>query len=526
MHSQLNPTKEQQQLFVLNMLANVNSGLVTSGKTPNDVQLLVDCTNNIELLLKDPAIKAIVGEWELVWGPYISYSQMNISPQKAKEHAEFVTNLKKELGNNSEESHALEQSEENDFSSLGLEFLTGLSTLTSSHNLETSNSFIDKGSNHLVTDNLMYAIQCKKQPDGVQGPNYFIGIAGTNSVSPFGWFKEDFDVKNMKTWTTALDTFGISLPNGGEISTASWQGLQQLWNMGQANPHITKEEKARGRGYGTPSRAEQKTLWGFIQSLHNETIAVSGHSLGGALAPVLATALANLSTNEQLNNQFKVLSTAGPTAGNASFVKHVNDSVDDYQVIYNKIDVVPQAWIKDDLVNAHNFYPSNFSFDEDKFPLSTSNLIVKNVLLWASKRPKHQNQFARKFSETIPQIKTWDEGKLPIVPNSSLANTLTDAVGKLRLGLTFNALNSLKKINNNKYPSKQELNEFAAYLLYLGLQHVLAYSGKNGFAVENAMNTMNTFLKKYKESHGLPQGKVAKLTLFEVLVPLIKTIAK
>jgi hypothetical protein len=104
----------------------------------------------------------------------------------------------------------------------------------------------------------MYAIECIKHPDDVkQGPDYFIGIAGTNSVSPFGWFKEDFDVATMKKWKTSLSAFSIEMPEaGGSISKASWQGLQQLWNMGQVEAKLTEADEAVGRGYGMNAQAE------------------------------------------------------------------------------------------------------------------------------------------------------------------------------------------------------------------------------------------------------------------------------
>lgn len=527
MASKLNPTAEERQLFMLNMLANVNSGLIVKGK--KNANVLVECTNNINALLENEKVQAVVGKWKLAWGPFISYSQMELSHNAQAEHAKFLADLRQELEKNPDEANYLEQADEAGiFSSFELGHLASLGSILNDNELDSNESLSESGSDFLVTDNTMYAIRCIEQPKDVKnGPDYFIGIAGTNSVSPFGWFKEDFDVETMQEWENLLQDFDIKLPtDSGKISTASWQGLQQLWNMGQSpeHTHIPEEEQKRGRTYVGNKAATQKPLWDFIKGLTgSQKIAVSGHSLGGALAPVLGTVLADLITDTGLEHRVEVLATAGPTPGNADFMNHLYDKLAAYKAIYNEIDVVPQAWIEEDLTNAAGFYPKEFSFGD--FRLSSNNNIVKQFLKWAAKRPNEK--FARTTSQHSFAIKTWNEGALDL--DKDTQKLLTSAMKNLATYLLWYANKNLTKINGG-YISINTRREFCSYLIYLGLQHVLAYTGANGFHTKEAMDEMSNELKVFRKNNKNNivhnQKEAAKLVLNHVLKPLIAEVAK
>ena len=195
--AKLNYNPEEKQLFMLNMLANVNSGIITRRTSEKGKKALGQCAKSIQALLKKPAIKAVVGDWELAWGPYISYSQMSLS---ANDYAEIKAALENE---NTAPNHS-ESFDDTDLNHLELNLFASLGAIPTPNTVDFSEEQLNSGSSHLVTDNTMYAIRRVNKTANDSGPDYFIGIAGTNSVSPFGWFKEDFDVATMKAWSLSL----------------------------------------------------------------------------------------------------------------------------------------------------------------------------------------------------------------------------------------------------------------------------------------------------------------------------------
>ncbi|BDS10384.1 lipase family protein [Aureispira anguillae] len=537
MSTKLKYSPEERQLYLLNMFANVNSGYIPIGlSAKKNMDRLINCTNSIQKILENDEIKKTVGTWELVWGPFISCSKMDVSQKDHLAFAKSLAAIKAERNNlesntNVEGEQNFKLEDELGFgSTLGFGGLMGnvgnlLNEAAPSEELGEENR---RRGLYQVTDNTMYVIKCVKQPDDVKdGPDYFIGIAGTNSVSPFGWFKEDFDVATMKKWEDVLGNFGEKLPqDGGAISKASWQGLQQLWNMGQEKPVLTEADKAVGREYGKNETAKKEPLWDFIKSLDTTAkIAISGHSLGGALAPVLATVLADKMTAAKMKHTITVLATAGPTPGDQTFINHLHAKVANYKAIYNEIDVVPQAWINKDLKAAAAFYPKAYSFDPTKFPLSNNNIIVNRFMEWAGSLA--DNKYARKASNEIPnhafEIKTWNEGKLEGLPEKKLIGVLNSLSSALALASKASK-KSFEQICGRKV-TDNEIKEFCAFLIYLGLQHVLAYTGRNGFEVQKAMSKMTKIVAPFKEK---PAGNflVGYLSLQYILTPLIKTVAK
>jgi hypothetical protein len=95
-------------------------------------------------------------------------------------------------------------------------------------------------------------------------------------------------------------------------------------------------------------------------------IFVTGHSKGGALAPTLALWLAETqgATAEEAHRwdpekraSIECYSYAGPTAGNAAFAARSNQVIGDRcHRIYNRLDVVPKAWVPDDLRSIGGLY--------------------------------------------------------------------------------------------------------------------------------------------------------------------------
>jgi hypothetical protein len=163
---------------------------------------------------------------------------------------------------------------------------------------------------------------------------FVVAVAGTNPLSPFDWFGQDFDVHNQVPWTKAGGN------GSGHISAGANNGLQiVLQKMTDANGKTMLE-----------------ALSGYLK-LHvtsKTTIAVGGHSLGGALSPCLALYMYDNATTLGLSgHQISVFATAGPTPGDATWASNYEELITagsiTYSSLYNTLDVVPLAWQPSDL---------------------------------------------------------------------------------------------------------------------------------------------------------------------------------
>lgn len=201
----------------------------------------------------------------------------------------------------------------------------------------------------LVADNTMACYYSPSQ-------NLFIiAIAGTNPTSMFDWEKEDFDIASMVQWNTISTGSGSS---SGYISTGSANGMTVLLGM----------------------QSESTTLLNALQSyirthsITGATIAVGGHSLGGALAPCLGLYLYdNLAALQLTGQTISVYAYAGPTPGDENFATYYNGRINGttftYSSQYNTIDVIPQGSVLAALATIPTIYGSNIPLPDN--PLNT-----------------------------------------------------------------------------------------------------------------------------------------------------------
>jgi|GEM_PF-1224959 len=220
----------------------------------------------------------------------------------------------------------------------------------------------DRTSKTVVADNTMMLVYNAEQ-------NLFVvAIAGTNAVSTYGFFQEDFGVNNLIDWNVVVPDAD---KKSGSIAAGTKQGLDIL--LGMTGPELMIE--------GTPTGDMVTALSDYMAYLKKQNasftatnVAVTGHSLGGALAPVMALYLQDdTSWNKSgVATTISAWPTAGPTPGNKEFADYAGGRMKgNYNSFYNPIDVIPQAWAKESLQNVPTLYKDGIPAPESSAPFYT-----------------------------------------------------------------------------------------------------------------------------------------------------------
>ncbi len=296
-----------------------------------------------------------------------------------------------------------------------------------------------------VTDNAMYVAQ--SQTDKNQ---YFVGVAGTNAISTAGWFEQDFNVEKMTAWPPTFLNLPKE-PRAGNIALGTEIGLKALWEM--------KDDK-------------EGQLINFLKNrvLNGSTISVGGHSLGGCLSPVLATALSNVMKHVQPVKQltFEAYPTAGPTPGDIEFANHIASSLTYYQADYNLNDIVPLAWNFDTAkINALKASYKTFKVGDET--INPDQTIIENFLAWAkSLGEKGAYEREPEVAQEHFNVHTWRNG-------SASKATQEDVDDFVTVTVFYPIGKNLKTLNNGKKLGYTARANFARFFLEMGAQHVPVY---------------------------------------------------
>ena len=188
-----------------------------------------------------------------------------------------------------------------------------------------------------VTDNTMYV--ARGINPATQTPMYVVGVAGTNVVSQKGWRMEDFNVIKESDW---------GVPGSGKISAGSALGLSILSTMKDA-----------------PTGKTLLEFLGTLKAAGPTEIAFTGHSLGGALSPLMALKCIEWAGQMGYKNlTVSVYPIAGPTPGDSQFARYAAQKFGtNYHSVINAYDIVPKSWQKDMFATIPTLYASSPPFN-------------------------------------------------------------------------------------------------------------------------------------------------------------------
>lgn len=210
-------------------------------------------------------------------------------------------------------------------------------------------------SNKFHSNNSLFVVK-GIDPD-TQKKVYVVAVAGTNGLSIFEQLVEDISVGLLIPWNPQK-------AECGKLSYGSHIGFNHV--------------------YLTPFQynKEQNTLKEFFElemNTHggNMEIITCGHSLGGALSPLIAVALKELAKQKGLQETLNVSTypTAGPTPGDGTFATYAENTLGKGNIVslINTNDIVPLAWEHETLISIPNLYNNN------EFGNFTSNDINKAI---------------------------------------------------------------------------------------------------------------------------------------------------
>ncbi len=168
---------------------------------------------------------------------------------------------------------------------------------------------------------------------------YFISIAGTNMGSVFDML-EDLGTPTTVDWPFA--------PGKAQVAIGSFVGLEAVMKMTVpagmpgAGATITEFLAADLPARGCPCM-----------------VLTAGHSLGGALAPLLALWLRDSQDDWDPGGNAADIGCwgfAGPTPGLADFAAYFNERIPNSYRVHNTMDFVPKQWVAQDMEAAKTLY--------------------------------------------------------------------------------------------------------------------------------------------------------------------------
>ena len=261
----------------------------------------------------------------------------------------------------------------------------GHASLTWGPYIATSPSKDPKAEGIYVTDNAMY-VASLPDPGDANKQLLVVALAGTSSTSYVAAMDEDFGVNMVP----------LSVPSGVSTDALVYEGgntvLQKM--IGWID-QTQKEPDYQGFLDNLSYQVNQ-----LLDAQHSVEVVVTGHSLGGGLAPLLAAYLGSDSSIVQ-SEQVTVscYTYAGPTAGDENFRTFLTQNVK-YNAIVNPLDLVPMAWAPKSLLQIPSLYSGQEVCGKDM----GTDYIVQGAISWAkSLIAGNSNDFVQASNPTLLQ---------------------------------------------------------------------------------------------------------------------------
>lgn len=188
--------------------------------------------------------------------------------------------------------------------------------------------------------------------------NYTIAIRG--SLIEFSWdafenwIYQDLNIGTQEKWNYANTS-------GAKISTGSYRGFQNL---------IQLKDKTSGKDVLTFLKENTKD---------KNPIIITGHSLGGNLATVLASYISFKLKESNHKNDINVITFAAPAAGNAMFAEDFNEKFPNSVRIENEGDIVPKFPCVSAVASLSKLYSDSLSADQITVGYKNINTSLSNV---------------------------------------------------------------------------------------------------------------------------------------------------
>tara|TARA_Y100000782_G_scaffold115520_1_gene159438 strand:- start:3127 stop:4419 length:1293 start_codon:yes stop_codon:yes gene_type:complete len=341
----------------------------------------------------------------------------------------------------------------------------------------------------IVVDNLMYV--AKGRYPGATEDMYVIAISGTNPLSVYGWFTEDFNVNQVVPWSG--DIFSAQPSPVATCSTSSTDGCISIGTYIGLDVLLNKMPQTGGQ------EGDSLVKWLQANAGSITELAVAGHSLAGTLTPVLGLWLIENRTSWNTGTQIPVSAypTAGATPGNNTFATYAVTAYanqgGELAGYYNLNDMVPHGWQKSMLEEVPTLYTSS-----DMGGIKESSYIDVTA------------EAAINMSANIDYQRFSTDQGLPSNFEQWKAKDFDEFVG-------FLTVNSSQLLKLCPAIDLTQIPNYAKFLLEAGLQHTLAY-------FQPGVMDMEDFHQKTKDI--LSSGEKHLLMDYDLFIDYIDLVAK
>ena len=255
----------------------------------------------------------------------------------------------------------------------------------------------------------MYVVQNRREPT-----RYVVAIRGTNPIAATDWLLGDFWVGTTVAWPYAPAADGVAVSASAALGLSKLQalrsprlaleptaapdarpadpralagqiaGIDDSWQRLASEPTMWRRDQVdrlkraaalrwanlRPRSLAAPPDGDGVDLLGFLAGEARAArgpldVAITGHSKGGALAPMVALWLRELLTSPdeeerwdgERGSRVSCHAFAGPTPGNAGLAARIDQVLGaDHHHLRNVNDVVTHAWQADELEAIPSLY--------------------------------------------------------------------------------------------------------------------------------------------------------------------------